>query len=100
MPSSISIRFAERKRQAVLVRRHSSAWGLVHAAVNSVDPEQLFSDPDVLYAAGSFPIFVNGTLSYTLSVSGLHHGEDYLLMLDAFTKYLNTPMPAVSCILI
>ena len=73
-------------------------WGLVHAAICGQDPDLLFSDQERLYAAGGFPIFVNGEITYTVSVSGLHHGEDYLLMLDAFTKYLNTPMPAVSCI--
>ena len=92
--SDRNIVFAMGKRNAVLKTGHISLWMLVNGAVNGQSVNELFHDPDTIPVGGSFPVYVNDILTYTVSVSGLHHGNDFKLIIDSMEKYLNEKIPA------
>ena len=75
--------FAEGKRNVSLHTGHSS----FHAYVDHVlhgNHEELFQDPKRFCpSGGAFPIRVNDRIVYTVSVSGLHEGEDHELVVRA-----------------
>ena len=67
--------FAEMKRQCVLQYRHSSAWCYVASRLGIID---------VQTSGGSYPVLLqDGTCTATVSVSGLHEGKDYTVILAA-----------------
>lgn len=71
-------RFAESKRQMVLRYHHSSAWVYVASQLHLLAEQT---------SAGSFPVFLKtGELAATVSISGLHEGKDYRILLSALEE--------------
>lgn len=83
--SERNIGFALRKRNALLLHGHSSEW----EAVRKLAAGEEIVHGTCAYTAGAFPVKVNGELRASISVSGLHEGQDHTLLLAAIAEYLH-----------
>lgn len=80
-----NIEYMERKRTAVKVTGHSSAWAYVKSRIN----DGTITDGDYLLSGGAFPLYVDGNLEAVVAVSGLHEGKDHELIVRSLEKYMN-----------
>lgn len=87
--SERNLQFAQMKRNTVLETGHCSFWKLVHGIVHGQSPAELFSSGTSVPAGGAFPIIVNGEVTYTAAVSGLHNGDDQRILTEALSEYLH-----------
>ncbi|MBQ0065183.1 MAG: heme-binding protein [Firmicutes bacterium] len=85
--------FAKGKRNTVLQTGHNSLWALVKSVVdgkiNLIETEE---DP-AYPVGGAYPIYVEGKMVATVALSGLHHGNDFNLLVEALSKYLGKEIP-------
>ena len=85
--------FAEGKRKASLSSGHSSFFVYADHVLHG-SYKNLSDDPDTYcLSGGAFPIRVNGKTEYTVSVSGLHEGEDHELVVRALYALKKKKMP-------
>lgn len=93
--------FTAGKRSAARECGHASVLPQLKAVVAG-DAEKAFDRvPEVIPAAGAFPIRVgaNGELAATVSVSGLHDGLDHELVVKALESELGVSVPSIRCVL-
>lgn len=88
-----NIGFAQMKRRAAVLTKHSSLWAFAKFAYEGRLPE-VENDDTALCVGGAYPIIVNGEHVATLALSGLHHGNDGRLLIEAVASYLGKePVP-------
>ena len=85
--------FGQAKRQTVLHTKHCSMWPLVKACVDGGLDDLFTQDSPCLTGSGGFPIIVNDELVATIFVSGLHEGQDQLVLVEAISEFLNIEIP-------
>ena len=85
--------FGEAKRQTVLYTKHCSMWPLVKECVDGGLDDLFTQDSPCLTGSGGFPIIVNDELVATIFVSGLHEGQDQLVLVEAISEFLNIEVP-------
>ena len=88
-----NIDYVNAKRNAVLKTKHCSVWGFMKYSIEGKSLQEVFSDSQVLYSAGAFPIYVKHELTYTIGVSGLKEGKDFSVVVDAFAKFIKKDIP-------
>lgn len=86
-----NIDFAMKKRIATKMTGHSSFWTLVKHVLDQDQNEVL--EKEGLPVAGAFPIYVDGKHEYTICVSGMHEGKDYVLVVNGMAEYLDVQIP-------
>ena len=89
-----NLEFARMKANVAELTEHSSLWSLVNAAVIGDDPYGLEKQADCLPVGGAFPIFAGDELCAIVMVSGLHHGYDHQVIVDARCAVLGCEAPA------
>lgn len=85
--------FGEAKRQTVLKTGHCSMWALVKECVDGGLDTIFTEDSPCLTGSGGFPIYVNDELFATVFVSGLHEGQDQIVLIEALSEVLNVTVP-------
>lgn len=85
--------FGEAKRQTVLATGHCSMWALVKECVDGGLDHIFTEDSPCLTGSGGFPLYVNDELYATIFVSGLHEGQDQLVLIEALSEVLNVKVP-------
>ncbi len=85
--------FGEAKRKTVLRTHHCSMWPLVKQTVDGGLDDLFEQESPCLCGSGGFPIIVNGQLVATIFVSGLHEGQDQLVLVEAISEFLGVDTP-------
>jgi len=85
--------FGEAKRQTVLKTGHCSMWALLKETVDGGLDEIFTENSPCLPGSGGFPIYENNQLVATVFVSGLHEGQDQLVLIEALSEVLNVEVP-------
>lgn len=83
------LNFGEAKRQTVLQTGHCSMWALVKEIADGGLDELFIEDSPCLTGSGGFPIYVKDEMVATVFVSGLHEGQDQLVLVEALSEVLN-----------
>lgn len=91
--SQRNLDFASGKRRAALKAGHSSFFVTVDQFLYQNHPELTEDPARYCLSGGAFPIRVNGEWKYTVSVSGLHEGEDHELVVRALYAMKKMKMP-------
>lgn len=84
-----NIGFALRKMAAVRATGFSSLYSLALLG----DNPQLLDLERTLPVAGALPIKVAGEMVAILGISGLHHGNDHLLLMQVLSNLLSLKLP-------
>lgn len=85
--------FGEAKRQTVLKTGHCSMWALVKEVAEGGLDDLFTENSCCLTGSGGFPIYVNDELFATVFVSGLHEGQDQLVLIEALSEVLKVDVP-------
>lgn len=96
--SEKNVLYMNGKRGAAKRSNHASIWDYVYSRVYGTALDQMGAD--YMPVGGAFPIRVNGEWVATLTVSGLHEGEDHELCVRALEEVLGVRAPAFPGILI
>lgn len=91
--SQRNLDFALGKRRAALKAGHSSFYVYVEETLHHNHPKLAEDTRQYCLSGGAFPIRVNGEWKYTVSVSGLHEGEDHELAVRALYAMKKMKMP-------
>lgn len=86
--------FAKGKRNTVLQTGHNSLWALVKSVVDGkIDLKESLEEP-AYPVGGAYPIYVHGEMIATVALSGLHYGNDFRLLVEALSIYLDKEIPS------
>lgn len=88
-----NIDFANKKKNAVLKSGHCSLWPMIKELVDGGQSEVFAKESDCLPVGGAFPIYVNGTLTATIAISGLHDGMDFIVAVRALAAFHGVEEP-------
>lgn len=91
--SQKNIEYAQMKRNAVLKTGHCSLWAMAQAQTVGGVEDVFIEENKCLPVGGAFPIYVENKHIATICTSGLHQGQDHLLVVDALANYLNKKVP-------
>lgn len=88
-----NLSYAEKKARTVRQTGHCSLWALAQE-LSQGGVECVFdSDNSCLPVGGAIPIYVHGEQTATLAISGLDHGEDHLLIVEALEELSGKKAP-------
>lgn len=84
-----NINFAQMKRNTVLCTKHNSLWALIKSVVDT----KVELDEKCLPVGGAYPIFVGEEMVATIALSGLHYGNDFRVLVEAISIFLEKEIP-------
>lgn len=92
--------FAMAKYNTVLKTGHCSLWALAQEET-AEHIEAVFNEQSgCLPAGGAFPIFNGEKMTAILTTSGMHNGNDFRAVVDAFCSLKKKPQPKFSGLII
>lgn len=94
--SQRNIEYARMKANTVLKTEHCSLWAMVKEQTAGGVSSVFYEDSNCLPVGGAFPVFSNHRLTAVVAVSGLHHGMDHQVVVDALCKIRKIEIPAFS----
>ena len=86
--SEKNISYIEMKRRVTELTGHSSMYPLIEYRATGQIPDEMTVEKGAMPCAGCFPIRVNDDMIATVTVSGLHEGKDYEIVVHALANIL------------
>lgn len=91
--SDKNIAYIKMKRKVTELTGHSSMYPLIEYKATGQMSAQMSVEDGFMPCAGSFPIRVKDETVGTVTVSGLHEGKDYEIVVRALSQILNKEIP-------
>lgn len=88
-----NLEFAMKKRAATRITHHCSLWGLAKGISEDSFRDLFEPDCECLPAGGAFPIIAGQSHLATIAVSGLHEGQDHVLIVRSLAVFLDIEVP-------
>lgn len=88
-----NLNFAMRKYNTVIRTGHCSMWALAKACTEGWEDDLFCEDSGCLPAGGAFPVYVGKEMKAVVAVSGLHHGGDYKVVIQAMCQEWEKAIP-------
>ncbi len=81
-----SLKWLARKEKTVISSKHSSYYTFLDN-IESHNYDYMIDDENYGICGGSYPLYHNGLLKGTITVTGCRPNEDHQLIIDALTLY-------------
>ena len=85
--------FFDRVPRVTELTEHSSMYPLIEYRATGQIPDEMTVEKGAMPCAGCFPIRVNDDMIATVTVSGLHEGKAYEIVIRALSDVLHKEVP-------